>query len=277
MTSFNYTDKILELENQIGTPDYISIMARTLKTQVVNFSLNQVVRGKEFLLDKSYNLTPAVETYDNNTIKQYHLIEEFNEYYGLTRMGLFKAKSLQGVDTNYWVKASRLAIVEQNKLLDKEIYLGDDSGNKGLITGVATSSVTITTGKALVDTMVSEAGLLNSNYGLDAVAPVTVYLSGELKNIYLTNIYNDYKTINEMIPSWINVIPLGNFINTTNRMDIVSSDNVLLYRGILPSVISNGVEEIKDHNFVSWQGIQVGYQSASVFAKSGLVKSILKA
>lgn len=277
MTSFNYTQAMIELDNQIGTPSYVSKIIPNFRNVLVKFSLDSYVQIKEWSLDRSYSLTPQVETKENNTKKLYHLIASYSEFYGITKKGLIKAKEIQGVDTGYWSFAGNEIISEFYKQLDRDLYGNSLDGNIGITTGITPTSLAITTGEVLINTMISNARSLNLSLGRDATSPVVVYLSGALSDIYGTNVYNSYKTIAEILPNYIKVVELPSFINSSNRMDICSFENNLIYRGELPRIMTNGVEVITDATFERVQGMVIGYQTASMYKKDVSVKSIIKA
>ena len=80
-----------------------------------------------------------------------------------------------------------------------------------------------------------------------------------------------------MIPANIKVIELPASVNSSNRMDLASDSQNIIYRGKLPMIMTNGVESMKDINFVTIQGMQIGYQSASVDKRGNSVISVVKA
>lgn len=279
MTSFNYTnDKLIELDSAIGTPQYTSKILPEFANVLVDFSLNTAVRISNWELDRSYNLTPEAETSENATILNYHLIKTFSNYYGVTRKGLLKAKEIQAVEMNYWSVGGNKVMSEMYKMLDRELYGFSTDGNIGLTSGVTPSSMVITNGEQLVDTMIAKSRTLNLGLDLEGNAPVKIFLSGALAEIYGSNKYNAYKSINDMIPTNIKVIELPASVNSTNRMDLASDSQNLIYRGKLPMIMTNGVKTITDPNtFDEIQGVQIGYQSASIDKRGNSVISVIKA
>lgn len=278
MSSFHYNNKLVELDSAIGTPQYTSKILGGFQQVLVNYSLETAVQISNWELDTSYNLKPLAETAHNNTILNYHMVKSFSKYYGTTRLGLVRAKEIQAVDMGHWSIAGNQMMSEMYKMLDKELYSGGTDGNIGLISGVTPVSAPITNGEQLVDTMIAKARSLNLGLSLDATSPVKVFLGGELAEIYGSGKYNGYKSISEMIPTWIEVIELPTAVNSANRMDIASVNNNIIYRGKLPMIMTNGVETITDSaTFSKVQGLQIGYQSASVDKRGNSVVSIIKA
>lgn len=287
MTSFN-TDfekmTITEWNNSVSNVNiYPLTLISSLKslgsTKIYSYDIQANYKELTYTLEKEPVIDPTLLTFDNNTIAKVDMKQVDTGYAGFTFVYIIKAKAMQGVDGNFFLKARDGVVSRLNKAFEKEAYLGTGFNN-GLITGVTAGTITYTTDKGFADQVIAKAKLFNENNGKSSNAPVICYLSGDMAERYLSGFIDSNNTLSVkdyLATRDIVGIVVDNAINSTNRVDFVAPEGLLIKHGKTPQSLS-GVKTSTDDNGFDWKLMHVGYQTIAINREDpAVVQSFLKA
>jgi len=235
--NYNMTLEQLQLATSI---DYVpSILKMGFKTNFQNVGEGVKVNSITYQLDQIVN-DAVISTFDNTSaplIKAVPSVFEFNHF---KLVNYITAKINENKTPEYFTSIANLYINDKlSRDFDKIAFNG--YGNEGFYTGVINGSALtgITTGKLLVDKIIELSIQANKNNNRAVNNPVSVLLSGSFVDLYATGFYSDDKNINEKMPSWIRVeLSSNSAIVSGNTISIASTNDVEIYHGDLPAIIS---------------------------------------
>lgn len=235
--TYNMTLEQLQLSTSI---DYIpSILKMGFKTNFQNVEEGVKIHSVTYQLDQIVN-DAVISTFDNTSAPLIKAVPSVFTYDHFKLVNYITAKINENKTPEYFTSIANLYINEKlSRDFDKIAFNG--YGNEGFYTGVVngTALTGINTGKLLVDKIIELSIQANKNNNRAVNNSVSILLSGSFVDLYATGFYSDSKSIAEKMPAWIKIELSSNTdIVSGNTISIASTNDVEIYHGDLPAIIS---------------------------------------
>jgi hypothetical protein len=214
-------------------------------------------------------VAPTIETDYNTATAKWDVEMIGKDYKGFTSAYIIQAKDGQALTRESWTPAVNSALSSLNLQYEKDSYVGDGS-NKGLISDVNanTTALTYSTAQQLFEKIIGLAGDYNSANGNDTLAPVVIWVSGQvakdIRSAYLQT--GTLRLEQALTDAGIMVMYMSSLVNSTNRVDFTDLGLLDTAYGLSPQVLKPLTKTTKTALTDDWH-MAVGYQSVSIFKK----------